>query len=349
MEVTKALIHQFLENKCTKEEAERVYDFLLHNPEVLEDYLPEKEWEQFQQMQSVDAEKAGAWFKKIQRRKQGLIRSMAKSRYLRIAAAVIVLAFSTAIVYQVLRKPAVVHIVFRPAPKDTVSVTEQRLVNKTGKPVKYQLEDGSSVVLYTNSDLVFPQHFEAGKRQLTLQGEAIFYVAKDSRRPFTVFTEQFATTALGTVFRIKAYRGKKAASVQLLKGKVMVKSLEKENGPVYLLPGDECNWTPGNHPLQVIKKKTAQQKESTAVPVIKKEDNTDNELAFVNTPLTTVFEKIGQAYQTTIRFETIDLAGRKFTGTFSKDQPIEEVLSTIADLNSFKVVKEANGFSIHQP
>lgn len=348
MEVTKALIQQFLENKCTKEEAERVYAYLLQHPEVLGTWLPEEEWESFAADRPVDTERATAWFKIIQQRRQGKLRRMANSNILRIAVAVILLAISAAIVYRLLPgSPAKPVIVFYHQ-KDTGRSTEQRFVNKSGQPVEYKLEDGSVVVLSANSDLLIPTHFGTDKRTLTLQGEGVFYVAKDSKRPFTVFTEQFATTALGTVFRIKAYRGKQLASVQLLKGKVMVKNIQRNDEPVFLLPGDECNWTPGNHPLQVTKKKAVTQKENMVVPAVKQQETNSHELVFTNTPLAEVFEKIGQTYQTSIHIQTIDLAGRKFTGTFLKDQPVEEVLSTIAELNNFKVVKEANGYSIQQ-
>ena len=45
--------------------------------------------------------------------------------------------------------------------------------------------------------------FPPDKREIFLKGEAKFIVAKNKKKPFTVYTGMLATTALGTIFTVK--------------------------------------------------------------------------------------------------------------------------------------------------
>jgi len=88
---------------------------------------------------------------------------------------------------------------------------------------KQILSDGSIVWLKGKSKLTFPAVFNQKERPVTLEGEALFEVAKDAKRPFVVHCGSLTTGVLGTSFNIrKNEKGEVAISV--LTGSVVVAS-----------------------------------------------------------------------------------------------------------------------------
>lgn len=73
-----------------------------------------------------------------------------------------------------------------------------------------ELEDGTRIVLNSESSLRYPVHFTDTSRVVYLDGEAYFQVAKDHTRPFSILTSATRTQVLGTVFNLKAYNGEPA-------------------------------------------------------------------------------------------------------------------------------------------
>jgi transmembrane sensor len=81
-------------------------------------------------------------------------------------------------------------------------IVYQQFSTKTGEHSSFNLPDGSQVQLNTNSLLTIS--FSDDHRQLNLiKGEALFDVAKDKSRPFSVSSGQQSFTALGTIFNVQ--------------------------------------------------------------------------------------------------------------------------------------------------
>jgi len=110
--------------------------------------------------------------------------------------------------------------------------------NPIGQKSIIQLADGSKVLLNADSELKYLNSFGEGHRQIYLKGEAFFEVAPDSLLPFTVYSGESVTMALGTSFNINSYDDKKV-QIQLATGKVKVIHEDKEKEPIYLNPGEE--------------------------------------------------------------------------------------------------------------
>ncbi|MDR7131603.1 ferric-dicitrate binding protein FerR (iron transport regulator) [Algoriphagus sp. 4150] len=102
------------------------------------------------------------------------------------------------------------------------------------------LSDGSKVILNSGSRLRYVKNFESDQRQVELEGEAFFEVAKDSSRPFRVKTGLVMTTAIGTSFNIKAYSGL-PIDVSLTTGRVEVELNFKDKMLISLMPGEALN------------------------------------------------------------------------------------------------------------
>lgn len=84
------------------------------------------------------------------------------------------------------------------------------------------LPDGTRVILNSGSTLLYPERFEGSSRDLYLTGEACFEVAKDKYRPFTVHTDDFHVTALGTRFNVNANPSAQVFTASLMEGSVKV-------------------------------------------------------------------------------------------------------------------------------
>lgn len=95
-------------------------------------------------------------------------------------------------------------------------------VNNGNHPLKMILSDGSSIVLQPNSSLRYPQSFKSDVRQVYLEGEALFDIARDPRRPFLVYANELVTKVLGTSFSVRAYDDEPNVIVEVRSGKVSV-------------------------------------------------------------------------------------------------------------------------------
>jgi|694.fasta_scaffold06583_9 transmembrane sensor len=92
-----------------------------------------------------------------------------------------------------------------------------------GKRSYLLLSDGTQVWINSGSRLVYAPQFTGDTREVFLEGEAYFEVAKDASKPFYVRTDAFTVNVLGTKFNVKAYKDDKEYTTVLVEGKVSMK------------------------------------------------------------------------------------------------------------------------------
>ncbi|WP_336963818.1 FecR family protein [Sphingobium aquiterrae] len=113
------------------------------------------------------------------------------------------------------------------------------------------LDDGSRVNLHTQTAVNV--RYTRTARQLVLEsGEALFSVAKDTARPFTVKAGDVTVTATGTRFDV-AMRDNRVF-VTLVDGQVRVRA--PDGSTQALLPGDQWRWPADGLPVRTIKTQT---------------------------------------------------------------------------------------------
>jgi len=101
---------------------------------------------------------------------------------------------------------------------------------KVGEISTFELNDGSKATLNTNSKIVLG--FNDKQRTINLlYGEVQFSVAKDIKRPFTVFSGTKSFTALGTVFNVQKHNESDMELV-VIEGNVLIS--EKKTNPTQL-------------------------------------------------------------------------------------------------------------------
>lgn len=100
-------------------------------------------------------------------------------------------------------------------------ITYNTLNTPNGGGYRLQLDDGTGVWLNAASSIRFPSRFE-GNRDVVLNGEAYFEVAKDEKRPFTISINGTVVKVLGTSFNIKGFKEDSIVYTTLIAGAVSV-------------------------------------------------------------------------------------------------------------------------------
>jgi transmembrane sensor len=231
-------------------------------------------------------------------------------------------------------------------------------VNTTGSTKTFLLQDGSRIVLWDKSEVSFPEPFTGNKRDIILKGKADFKVAKDSTKPFTVYSGDIATTVLGTTFTVSAYDYASLMTVRLYEGKVLVKSYDSVQGRMKY----EYVLKPGQEFVFDKKESTAIVRRFNGGHSLKKEEeeilyepSADEPVAtgrkgswfmFNNQSLAQVFEQLENMYQVKIRYSKRDVQSMYFIGRFKTSDSVETILKQIAVLNNLTVTKADSTFTI---
>ena len=112
------------------------------------------------------------------------------------------------------------------------------LKNRVQEPVYYAahspygsvsevvLPDGSIIFLNSGSRIKYSIDGKKGIREVFLNGEAWFDVAKNRKKPFIVHTPFYDVNVTGTQFNIKAYDTDKYLITTLEEGKVIIQSTD---------------------------------------------------------------------------------------------------------------------------
>ena len=189
-----------------------------------------------------------------------------------------------------------------------------------GTTTSITLSDGTQVLLSANSRLEYAKHFSAGKREVTLTGEARFNVAKDAGRPFIVHTEQIQTQVLGTIFDVKAYP-QTLPDVTLYEGKVEV-SLNG-TAPRLMQPGEQAFLNKeGKLQLEKASEETSKWAEG--------------EFAFDNRELMAVMQEIGSWYNISVVFHSRPLLEERIYFRMSRKASTNEVWAVLNDMGIAK-------------
>lgn len=183
-----------------------------------------------------------------------------------------------------------------------------------------QLADGTKVWLNSDSQLKYPVAFTDGEtRNVELvYGEAYFEVSpstvhKGSR--FEVLTKRQKVEVIGTQFNIKAYKEESNVYTTLVEGKVAV---HIANAKQMLKPNQQSNLDLTTNSITII-----------AVDVYSAVSWKDGLFSFKNMPLKEIMKVLSRWYDVDVEFSDKKLETVKFNGVLSKNQNLEQILTTI--------------------
>ncbi|WP_298738350.1 FecR domain-containing protein [uncultured Chitinophaga sp.] len=98
----------------------------------------------------------------------------------------------------------------------------QHSINNSHTPLTIHLEDSSRVILQSGARLSYPRKFAGDKREVFLEGDAVFELRHDARRPFYVSNNRLMAHLQGSSFSVSTNRRRGTIAVSISNGRVEV-------------------------------------------------------------------------------------------------------------------------------
>ena len=197
------------------------------------------------------------------------------------------------------------------------------------------LPDGTNVQLGPGSRLTYPGSFTGKTREVTLDGQAFFDVAKNPHKAFIVHTAEMDVQALGTEFELFCHDVEKTSEAILLEGKIKVGVTDEKSGELteYLVSPDE-KLVVGKDKSQVFKLKVDADKYTAW--------RKQRILSFENETLSMIIPRLEQWYGRKIICQK-DLA-EKYRFTFKvRDEALDRILFMIGESSPLKYITMDDG------
>lgn len=202
-------------------------------------------------------------------------------------------------------------------PENSPILGNYKLVTSKGEKSYLQLPDGTKVWLNSCTTLEYAENYGQSNRDIYLDGEAYFEVAKNKDLPFVVKTNGIDVKALGTAFNISAYMEDSQLTTTLFNGKVAVQpTLTKQE--VLLEPNQVAVYYKSRNKIEVVpydKRQFAQWRGGF--------------LSFEMMYLQDITKLLERNYNVVFRYENQGIKKLKFSGSFRNNEDLSEILNVI--------------------
>ncbi len=220
--------------------------------------------------------------------------------------------------------------------------SEQKVVQKTndtktifntvivpyGKRTQITLSEGTKIWLNSGSKLVHPAIFAGNKREVYIEGEAVFEVTPMKDKPFIVSTNVFDIKVLGTVFNVCAYLDDNYSSTVLERGKIEL--IYKGSS---FLSQKTLQISPGTMAIFDCRQKTVEQQQVNPQKYLSWREGY---LIFEREKLENIVKKLGRYYNIEMIVTDNQLKNQTFSGYLDLKNSPEEVLSVINETTSLR-------------
>ena len=200
-----------------------------------------------------------------------------------------------------------------------------------GERSQISLYDGTKVWLNSGTKFRYPVVFSPDTRDVFLEGEAYFDVAKDLKHPFVVSAGQLKVEVVGTCFNVCAYPEDNEFSTTLDKGSINAVNTSTGMG-VKLNPGEQVILNRETNVLKCLKV-------DTELFTSWK----DNLLKFEDAPFEEVIKKMERWYDVKITVDPSINAKERYTMTI-KTESLREMLQLVA--RTIKINYEIKGNTV---
>lgn len=207
------------------------------------------------------------------------------------------------------------------------------------------LPDGSQVWINAGSSIKYDNNFNKTTRNILLDGEAYFKVAKNKKVPFIVNTADIDIVAVGTEFNVKAYADEDLIETTLVEGKVAIKgdenSKNKDIKQVMLESQQKAVYVRNDKQVKIVSKKSKEivskedaQLSHGIVYIAKRIDPLpiiawkDSKLIIRGEELSDLAVKLERKYNVNISFDSNAIMKYRFSGTL-EDETLTQVLDVI--------------------
>lgn len=190
-----------------------------------------------------------------------------------------------------------------------------------GQRAEVILSDGTKVWLNAKTTFTFPTIFDSDSRNVVLNGEGYFDVARDKKKTFIVKTKSYDIKVLGTEFNVIAYDESDIFETALFRGSVQILS-PKTGKSIQMSPDMRVYLKEGLlHQSPIEYKNQYMWKEGL--------------LCFNEESVEDMFEKLQLYYDVKIVVRNQALLKNKYTGKFRIKEGIEHVLRVLQLNNKF--------------
>lgn len=191
-------------------------------------------------------------------------------------------------------------------------------------PVTTELADGSKVVLASNTLLDARM---GSTRSVKLSGSAYFEVKRDEEHPFVIDAADLEVTVLGTSFEVTAYDTSGLATVRVRSGRVQVVA----GTDTLVLGAGERAWY--DRERHFLERTVAAPAEVWGMRVLQFEGATMEQVAM----------QLQRIYKVRITWNNEAIGRCVLTAEFD-DEPIERIITVVAETFGLQVVRTADGF-----
>lgn len=203
-----------------------------------------------------------------------------------------------------------------------------------GEQIQVILPDGTNVQLNSDSKLQYPKTFSLFHRNVHLEGEGYFKVAKDKNRPFVVDLKGLEVKVTGTEFNVKAYPSDANIYVTLDEGGVVLQGLKDKE--YRLVPGETATYNRHSGACRIEKPEDMEMIQAWR----------SNSLNFYLTPLNEVIKVLERQYDIRFIVKDSSLLANRFTFSTSKVS-IVDVLFDLEKVSQIRFnEKDENLFEI---
>jgi transmembrane sensor len=241
------------------------------------------------------------------------------------------------------------------------SPANEEILAKAGTRTKLVLPDSTRVWLNSNSRLKYSAEFDQTNREIVLEGEAYFEVARDARLPFVVHASSIDIKVLGTSFAVKSYPQDETIEATLLKGMIEISRQDNPGGARIILkpneklvfsksfaPHDRTGSSPSVPPPAVeIAPDIAVNTIRQDIPDSDKVETAwlYNRLVFDGDRFRQLADKMERWYNVRIVIRDSSLNDYRFSGIFEKETP-DEALKELQMTRDFGFTHKTNNNEI---
>ena len=200
------------------------------------------------------------------------------------------------------------------AQEESETTEMHTLLIPRGGEFHMELADGTQVWLNSESKLTYPARFTGGTREVAMEGEVCFQVAKNEAQPFIVRTGGMAVKVLGTVFNVDAYPDNGRIATTLVEGKVEIQAGDEKQT---LLPDQQAILEKGKG--IEVKKVYAEDYISWIGGVFH----------FTEASLEEIMQKLSRWYNFEFFFANADVKDAHFTLNIRRYENVSDILSKI--------------------
>lgn len=223
--------------------------------------------------------------------------------------------------------------------KVPAAVAQHQVYTRKGARSKLHLPDGTEVWLNAGSKVTYENNFGGATREVTLEGEAFFDVAKDPDMPFIIHTDMIDIKVLGTALNVRAYADEKATETALIRGAVEITLHRSPEKRIVLRPDEKLvvrNDSPAlTRPVPIMTLTQLHYLEQDEEPAPMETLWMKNKLAFDGEPLQQVALKLERWYDVKVIIADKALEQVEYSGVF-ENEDIAEVLYALQLTGNFR-------------